>query len=301
MLNNFLITFFGFNKQQRKGLLLLSIISLLLLLVRMVYPYFIVNDNIVVKDLQLVEEKIDSAFQSSKKYYSGFNSTSNSNLNLFVFNPNTVSFTQLIELGFKEKTAQTFIKFRSNGFVFTQKSDLQKVYGVSDKFYLQLEPYILIEKTITTPSGADDLQHKKNSAEMDTKKAKVKIELNLADSMGLIELKGIGSAFAKRILKYRTILGGFINVEQLKEVYGFTDELYEQILPFIKVDANLITKININKDDFKIINKHPYLSYELTKIICEWRRKTLITATNLKEIINDYSVYNKVLPYTDFR
>jgi competence protein ComEA len=117
----------------------------------------------------------------------------------------------------------------------------------------------------------------------------------------LIELKGIGSAFAKRILKYRTILGGFINVEQLKEVYGFTDELYEQILPFIKVDANLITKININKDDFKIINKHPYLSYELTKTICEWRRKTLITATNLKEIINDNTVYNKVLPYTDFQ
>jgi competence ComEA-like helix-hairpin-helix protein len=145
------------------------------------------------------------------------------------------------------------------------------------------------------------LQHKKISAEIDTKKAKVKIELNSADSIGLIELKGIGSAFAKRILKYRTILGGFINVEQLKEVYGFTDELYEQILPFIKVDANLITKININKDDFKIINKHPYLSYELTKTICEWRRKTLITATNLKEIINDNTVYNKVLPYTDFQ
>ena len=301
MLNNFLINFFGFNKQQRNGLLLLSVISLLLLLVRLIYPYFIVNDNIVVRDLPLLEEKIDSAFQSSKKYYSGYNSASTSNLNLFVFDPNTVSLSQLIELGFKEKTAQTFIKFRNNGFVFKQKSDLQKVYGVSDKFYLQLEPYILIEKSITNPLKENDLQTVKILSGNDTKKVKVKVELNSVDSIGLIELKGIGPAFAKRILKYRTILGGFINVEQLKEVYGFTDELYEQILPFVKVDANLITKININKDDFKIINKHPYLSYELTKIICEWRRKTLITATNLKEIINDNSVYNKVLPYTDFQ
>ena len=301
MLNNFLINFFGFNKQQRNGLLMLSIISLLLLLVRVMYPYFIVNDNIVVRDLPLLEEKIDSAFQSSKKYYSGLNLASNSNLNLFVFDPNTVSLSQLIELGFKEKTAQTFIKFRNNGFVFKQKSDLQKVYGVSDKFYLQLEPYILIEKSITNPLKENDLQTVKILSGNDTKKVKVKVELNSVDSIGLIELKGIGPAFAKRILKYRTILGGFINVEQLKEVYGFTDELYEQILPFIKVDATTIKKINLNKDDFKIINKHPYLSYELTKTICDWRRRTIITATNLKEIINDNSVYNKVLPYTDFQ
>ena len=62
----------------------------------------------------------------------------------------------------------------------------------------------------------------------------------------------------------------------------------------------LIKKINLNKDDFKSINKHPYLSYEITKSLFDWRRKTSLNATNLKEILNDPALYSKLLPYLAF-
>ena len=73
-------------------------------------------------------------------------STSNKvNTALFFFNPNTVSYEQLLQLGFKEKTAVTFIKYRSKGFTFKQKEDLKKVYGLNESLYSAIEPYIQIE------------------------------------------------------------------------------------------------------------------------------------------------------------
>jgi hypothetical protein len=68
---------------------------------------------------------------------------------------------------------------------------------------------------------------------------------------------------------------------------------------FTVQETDLI-KINLNKDDFKVINKHPYLTYEKTKEIFDWRRKTLITPTNLQDILNDPLLYAKLLPYLSF-
>lgn len=294
-MNSFLNNFFGFNKQQRNGLLILSIISFCLLLVRIIYPYFINQDNIVIENLPLIERKIDRAYDSSQKQISNNFSEDKKVLSLFVFDPNSVSFDQLLQLGFKEKTARTFLKFRDKGFVFKEKKDIQKVYGISDNFFAQLEPFILIENKKVSENTAVQKEQSRNAAQ-----TKERVELNSADSLMLIELNGIGPAFAKRILKYRTILGGYTTIQQLKEVYGFNDELYEKVKGAFKIDVSLVKKIDLNKDDFKVINKHPYLSYELTKSIFDSRRKSVITAASLKVIIKDESVYNKLLPYLQF-
>lgn len=296
----FINNYFGFNKQQRNGLLILCCVSFILLLVRIFYPYFIVPKKIIVKNLPLIESKIDSAYEQSKnKFSKNYNEKINKS-QLFVFNPNTVTVAELIKLGFREKTAGTFIKYRDRGFKFKQKEDLKKIYGVSDYLYNILEPYILIDlksNTITIENkneiGAKQFTEKKSFS-------KKVVELNNCDSLELLDLKGIGPSYAKRILKYRIMMGGFVTVEQLKEVYGFTDELYADIKPFVKVNAELIKKININGDDFKTINKHPYLSYELTKQIFNFKRKTSITKDNFKEVLNDDVVYTKVLAYINF-
>lgn len=297
MINSFINTYFGFNRQQRNGLFVLILISFTLLVVRIVYPFFITPDEILIRNLPLIERKTDSAYTASntfnnKKY------KDNASAKLFVFNPNTVSYEQLLTLGFREKTAKTFLKFRDKGFVFKQKKDLQKIYGISGDFYTKLEPYVLIEPLKTGEPGKAK-GHESNTAPA-AKQAQPKIELNACDSVTLIALKGIGPSYAKRILKYRSILGGYVSIEQLKEVYGFPPELFESIKPLVTADAALVKKLDLNKDDFKTINKHPYLSYEITKTIFDWRRKTSINATNLKDILNDEALYQKVLPYLDF-
>lgn len=300
MIKSFLYNYFGFNKQQRNGLLVLLGISLILLLIRITYPYFIQPDKIIVQNLPLIEMRVDSAVASTEK--KGFTKVEEktSVAKKFDFDPNTVSLEQLISLGFRERSAKTFIKYRSKGFVFKQKSDLKKVYGISDSFYAELEPYILI------PAKNDQQQKEPKpepmkETELPKKTQNIKVlELNTADSIALTELSGIGPSYAKRILKYRSMLGGFVSSEQLKEVYGFNEELFQKVKNSVTVNATLVKKINLNKDDFKSINKHPYLSYEVTKTIFDWRRKTSLNATNLKEILNDPALYTKLLPYLAF-
>lgn len=288
MLNRFFTEYFGFNKQQRNGLLVLVCISFSLLLIRIIYPHFIKPDKIEINYLPLFQRQLDS-FESLNQSFKPTTSISE-NTNLFVFNPNQVTFEQLLQLGFREKTAKGFIKFRKKGFVFKQKSDVKKVYGVSDKFYSTLEPYILIETL------SKNVSEKKYMSS----KPQQKLDLNMADSASLVALNGIGPSYAKRILKYRSILGGYVSVEQLKEVYGFTDEIYANIHGLFMVGKTGVTKINVNKDDFKAVNKHPYITYEQTKLIFNQRRQAPLTEQKLKEIIGDESLFNKLSLYIEY-
>ena len=298
MFNAFLNNYFGFNKQQRNGLGVLMTACFLLLAVRVSYPKFIKPDTIHVANLSLYELKLDSAIANTKKAKYATELANQSGA-FFVFNPNSVTLEQLLLLGFKEKTAKRFIKFRAKGFVFKNKPDLKKVYGISDNFYSKLEPYIVIDK-IKKKVKEEKISGSELALVSNAKQVTSKIELNSADSLALIEVNGIGPSYAKRILKYRSILGGYVSVEQLKEVYGFTEETYEKVKSSFTADPKAIKKIDLNKDSFKSVNKHPYLSYEITKLIFDWRRKSIITATNLKEILNDETLYTKVLPYLYF-
>ena len=99
------------------------------------------------------------------------------------------------------------------------------------------------------------------------------IELNRSDSLSLMKIPGIASTFSKRIIKFRSLLGGFYCKEQLKEVYGLTSERYEQLAPWFSIDASQITQLAINKEDFKTLVRHPYLDYKQTKAIFQLRRQ----------------------------
>jgi len=284
MLRKILNSYFGFNRQQQNGLLVLCVVSMLIFIVRLNIHSFITPNEIIINHIDDYENMIDSMHrQKTKKYIS-------SGGQLFAFNPNSVTKAELLKLGFKEKTAETFIKFRNKGFQFRKKDDLKKIYGVSENFYGRLEPYIIIN---TSNATFTEKQGKSITI--------VQIlELNAADSLNLISLKGIGPGYAKRILKYRSMLGGFTHIEQIKEVYGMSEELYELVKQQCKIDKNMIRKINLNTADFKSINKHPYISYELTKHLVNTRNKIRLNKENINGIIEDTDIIEKLLPYLEF-
>jgi competence protein ComEA len=247
-------------------------------------------NEIHIENLSLVENELTNKQPSTKKY-----DINNPNqIESFTFDPNDVNLEDLIKLGFKEKTAETFIKFRSNGFKFKQKEDLKKVYGISEKLYSKLEPYILIK------SIKNSAQEEKKSTTQKTNSVSKKLELNEADSLSLIALKGVGPGFAKRILKYRNLLGGFNSINQVKEIYGMTDELFNLIETQCSINSYLITKLNINTIEFKALNKHPCITYELTKRILNFRKQTKITESNLNEAMQDNGLAEKLKPYLQY-
>lgn len=66
---------------------------------------------------------------------------------------------------------------------------------------------------------------------------KLMVELNSADTTELKQLRGIGSKLSQRIVKYRKKIGGFTRKEQLKDIYGLSEETYQLILPHVWVDT----------------------------------------------------------------
>ena len=295
-IKSFFYNYFGFNKQQRGGLLTLCVICFALTIVRFAYPSFIKAEPIVIQNLPLIEKKLDSAEQNNP-HYKKHRPGNFASGKFFVFDPNTITFDELLTLGFSEKMAGIFLKFRNKGFVFKQKEDLKKVFGISDNFYNKLAAYVLIKN----PDALPDKSETRPVNESSVKNNKIKnTELNSADSLALLEINGIGPSFVKRILKYRGMLGGFAKPEQLKEVYGFSDEIYDKIKSQVSVNAALIKKINLATDDFKTVNRHPYITYELCKSIFDWKRKTNITRDNIAGILNDEVLYQKLIPYLEF-
>ena len=62
------------------------------------------------------------------------------------------------------------------------------------------------------------------------------IDINTADSTAWVALNGIGPGFAKRIITYREKLGGFYQVDQLKEVYGLDSVWVNENKGILKIE-----------------------------------------------------------------
>jgi competence ComEA-like helix-hairpin-helix protein len=130
------------------------------------------------------------------------------------------------------------------------------------------------------------------------------IELNSADSVKLTGLKGIGPSFARRIVNYRNRLGGFINKEQLKEVFGMDDDRYAEMQAQVSVDPSHIKKIHINKVDLDGLKHFPYLTFKQMNAIVQFREQhgdyeSLNDLRNIAILNNE--ILRKIGPYIDFQ
>ena len=128
------------------------------------------------------------------------------------------------------------------------------------------------------------------------------VNLNTVDSTGLLPLPGIGPVFAGRIIKYRSLLGGFCNSGQLAEVYGLNQEVIPHITPYIYIDTALVRKLKINSDGFRDLLRHPYLEYEDVKALVKYRdfvgQISSLDGLRQDSVVPD-TVLEKISPYLD--
>ena len=108
------------------------------------------------------------------------------------------------------------------------------------------------ERRKTHEARRPEFKKEQNIAEnIAQKKEIIMLDINTADTLGLMNLPEIGPYFARKIIEYREKLGGFIKEEQLLEIYGFDSIRYEIILPYIIVDSLAVSRLNVNHDSFK--------------------------------------------------
>ena len=307
--------FFYFSKGQRIGILVLIVLILLVLVANYTLPYFfpvtekdgtaflkeaekfkkslLSRDSLREADWQQKYEERQRLYKEKyKNYYLSKTSENKIAYTLSVFDPNTTDSAGFVRLGLKPYIASNIQKYKKKGGSFRTPTDFAKVYGVSAEKFKELESCIKIAeiKSVKTEIGT-------------TKRVDIIVELNSADTTLLMQIKGIGRGYAKGIVRFRQITGGFVSVDQLSEVYGMRPDNLEKIRPYCKVNTDLIKKINVNIASVERLRAHPYLNFYKAKAIYELRRKKgklrgLNDLTELSELSSSDLI--RLKPYLSF-
>jgi len=298
---NFFDRIFLLSKAEKNGAIVLLFIILLLLIVRISLPLIVVpdkNKSYVVSDMaEQFDAKADSIVLNSISKDSIRHTSANiqyskkaikdqrpdqksANIKkLDKFNPNTCSYEEFVNLGFSGIVARNLINYRSKGGVIKKPKDLKKIYGMDSIFFETILPYIIVSEAFESQE---------------------KIDINSADSAMFTKLEGIGPVFASRICKYRNQLGGFVSIEQLKEVYKFPLDTYNGIADLLTVDVSKVKKINVNFSGINDLKSHPYCKYANARKIIDFRSKTGYIKnleSLLKDNVLDSVTFKQLLPY----
>lgn len=230
--------------------------------------------------------------------------TGQKEVRLFTFDPNTADSTQLLQLGLQPWQVRNIYKYRARGGVFRRKEDFARIYGLTKGQYEALEPYISISEDYRPAAevyGAMEEEH----VERDTLRypAKLKagefVTLNLADTMQLRKVPGVGSYYARQIVQYGQRLGGYADVSQLMEIEGFPEEALE----YFRVDRSRVSRLNLNKATMSQLRRHPYLNFYQARAIVDYRRLhgALRSLADLS-LHPDFSqeVLQRIEPYVEF-
>lgn len=279
--------FFYFTKKERQGILIL-----ITLICGIFIGKFVFSDN----KSDLSDNIPEKEIIAERDVFPDSNEHTIKLSHLYSFDPNTIDSTELLAFGLSSKIVRNIIEYRNKGGKFKRPTDIRKIYNLRDEDADRLEPYIKIQDK---PFKKKDKREKSfssdNSEYTDRNKAYLKrkeefssdhsnrqekfkegiqIDINQADTSEFRKIPGIGKSFASRIVKYRNLLGGFYSVEQIREVYGITEEIFLQISSWMKIDdLSKIKAIDINKASLEKLKAHPYINFYQAKVIIELRKK----------------------------
>lgn len=304
--NSFLRNYFIFHKVERNGIILTAAIILFFTVFTLSYRFHksqvAPDTSEFQKELNVFlassETKTDN-YSSQKFIANEITSASQPAAQLFVFNPNSATEDDFVKLGLTKKQTAGILNYRNKGGKFRKKDDFAKMYTISKEEYERLEAFIVIP---------EEMQEEKIYAEKKTyfekkeypAKQTVLVELNTADSLELIKVKGIGPYTAMKIIELRSTIGGFYSKEQLREVYRVDSVRYAEIEPFVTVDPFEVKKLNINTATLDELKNHPYIRYNIANSIVSIRQQhghfSNIEGIKKSHLVTE-DIFRKIAPY----
>ncbi len=174
------------------------------------------------------------------------------------FNPNFITDYKGYRIGLSVSQLDLFFEYRQQGYFVNSLEDFQKVTKVSDSLLLSITPYFQFPRYLRK-TKVNVPEPKKN--------------LNQADSISLISVRGIGPFKAHHILNYKQEIRGFSTLDQLREIKVLSkDNLEELNKLFFVMLRDSLNKISLNDAGFKSLLEVPYLDYISVIRIIEYRR-----------------------------
>lgn len=254
--------YFKFSREQRTSLFLLFAIIIVLQLVYFYVDFSSLTKNSPEKEKWLsLQSQIDSMKQEKMDYVP----------KIYPFNPNFITDYKGYKLGMSVPEIDRLLAFRKENKYVNSPKEFQAVTKVSDSLLKAIAPYFKFPDWVNNKKEFKDYKNYPNTAFAKKEKIVV-IDINQATQEDLIKIYGIGEAISLRILKLKESLGGFVSMEQMKDVWGLSPEVIENLNSHFKVSVlpNL-KKIDINNASIKELSQFPYFKFPLAKQIVTYR------------------------------
>lgn len=262
---------FTFSKQDRRAILLLSVLIIVVWSLYYTKPLW-------------QRKKPYEAYTTDSllQYFDNFpKKTERPLITPHPFNPNTTDSLELLSVGLPPYVARNILRYRKAGGVFRKPEDLARIYGLHDTTFIRVRPYIEIPTTDYQKARTIDYQKtstydkapRREHPYADYMRAKYKpgtfVDLNTADTTELMKIPGIGPVRARYIVEYRHALGGYHSIAQVHEAY----DLPEHLGDWVHISAPTVKKLHINKVSLTQLHNHPYLTFYQAKAIIELRKR----------------------------
>jgi competence protein ComEA len=297
--------YFVFSRKERTGIIIVLVGIVLVILLPEYYRLRktepIVITPLVAGTSNTVEEK--GKFNSNKDpHYEASNDYKNDPapvVKLFYFDPNTIDEEGWKKLGLRDKTIRTILNYRSKGGKFRQAEDLRKIYGLRTDEADRLIPYIRIASQQQYYNSSKQASYAYSSPDKKTYTPTV-IDINTSDVYAWRSLPSMPTSLAYRIINFREKIGGFLEVEEVKQTYGMTDSIWLFIQPYLKTQPSTIPRININTATQFQLSMHPIFSKDVAKAIVIYRNQNGMYSSpeDLKKIIFiNEELFKKLEPF----
>jgi DNA uptake protein ComE-like DNA-binding protein len=255
-----ILTYFNFTREQRSGIVLLFASIVFFQLV-----YFFVDFTLTTKEYPerqkwlSLQSKIDSLNEWDAKVVS----------KVYLFNPNFITDYKGYKLGMSVAEIDRLLAFRKQNKYVNSIKEFQVVTMVSDSLLNAIAPYFKFPDWVANKR----LVTVNYSAKAYPKKEKIVLnDLNLATQEDLVKIYGIGEVLSLRILKLKESLGGFVSMDQMKDVWGLSPEVIGSLNSHFKiVGLPNIKKININNASLKEMAGFYYFKNGLAREIVVYR------------------------------
>lgn len=256
--------YFSFNKGQRIGLLILAAFITIVQLAYLCVDFTPNQNSSAVNQQWLaLQTEIDSMKNRSEE--TGYK--------MYPFNPNFITDFKGYKLGMSIEEIDRLLAFRKTGKFANSAAEFQQVTKVSDSLLAKISPYFKFPDWVTNKKHTDQNYLKQDYKPFEKAIKKIIVQdINAATKEDLMKIFGVGDAISERILKQREILGGFISMEQMQDVWGLSPEvIYEMNKNFKIGTVPAISKIDINNASTKELMKLPYFRYALAREIVTYR------------------------------
>ena len=267
--------FFYFSKKERRGIVFLLGMIVMIIVIWLVSPYLIEESD---KDtnqesfeemerflagIKIIEQQRNASFKKKEVV--------KRKVVLAPFEPNLADSIEFLQLGLPSFIAHNIIRYRQAGGKFATAEAFSRIYGITEEQFHTLEPYIYISESFQ--KKPDTLRYakveKRDTLAFYKYPEGTLVDLNRADTTELKKIPGIGIGIAQAIVAYRNRLGGFYDVAQLQELKWVTSDIQR----WFKVENCPIHRINANKASLDRLRAHPYINYYQARVIVEFRRK----------------------------